>query len=376
MISTPDIVINSNINMDFEDLANYMVYLYPKVNDIYQFIEEEIDTNEIYFSDDSDDSVLYYSDDDSNNSNVETDVLIMNAEIEDMSPNVEVINNCEKCYSVNLISSVINNHKSSSHSGDAINCNVCSKMLFQPLSQDIHTTFNHGEGNNNCTDCNYKSILNIPYDTHTNKNHKKNYKTKKTKKIKKYAVKYNGYIYCRKSIKIIKHINPKSLIVELKNLPAKNVVDVTQIDNVIPILFRQKIIFLIHFLKITVLLDEPSDNIFWSNVLDTLNEKPVKTVANKLTVERGNVYCKNCIRETVHICIEDTLLILNEPDPSVKMLTYKRSKKIEKWFSNFKNPIFQNVQTLNFQKFSYKNRNIQKEKDCETKQNSKQLKNN
>ena len=353
MISTPDIVINSNINMDFEDLANYMVYLYPKVNDIYQFIEEEIDTNEIYFSDDSDDSELYYSDDDSNNSNVETDVLIMNAEIEDMSPNVEVINNCELCYNVNLISSVINNHKSSSHSGDAINCNVCSKMLFQPLSQDIHTTFNHGEGNNNCTDCNYKSILNIPYDTHTNKNHKKNYKTKKTKKIKKYAVKYNGYIYCRKSIKIIKHINPKSLIVELKNLPAKNVVDVTKIDNVIPILFRQKIIFLIHFLKITVLLDEPSDNIFWSNVLDTLNEKPVKTVANKLTVERGNVYCKNCIRETVHICIEDTLLILNEPDPSVKMLTYKRSKKLKNGlvisktlsFKMFKRSIFKSSAT-------------------------------
>ena len=147
MNSTSDIIINNMDNMDFEQLSDWMKYLYPKIYCVYQFannnrldervmdidIENEIDSvigDEIYMSDTSE---IYKSDD-------EDELIIDN-------------NDCnEKEFCLHI------------ESGGPINM-IINTVVKEDISenktplQKIHFIINYEEGADECEMCNENTCV-------------------------------------------------------------------------------------------------------------------------------------------------------------------------------------------------------------------------
>ena len=151
-----------NMMMDYEQLTDFMKYLYPKINNVYQFAnngiidqcvdnvyDAKIDSNEIYISDDSE---IYQSDEDieycekefwlsdetvgSANQLLGTVVNVETNELETPHikyPHISKINTCESCKDVTktLVLHMYNNH-----SDGIYRCETCDYKCSQCDNKD------------------------------------------------------------------------------------------------------------------------------------------------------------------------------------------------------------------------------------------------
>ena len=111
--------------------------------------------------------------------------------------------------------------------------------------------------------------------------------------------------------------------------PVNTVVKVLYMESETPSLLKHNIIQILHIFHILHFVDEPSDNVLWTSVLD-FNSDILPPVDPSITVIREKVYCKDCRREVVHICIEDKLLVLKGPVSMKKMCKLSKIQKFQK----------------------------------------------
>ena len=97
----------------------------------------------------------------------------------------------------------------------------------------------------------------------------------------------------------------------------------SNIEYETPTAYCIQFLFLLNHIQSIV--NDPSDNIVWEDVLK-YNEAISCVVP--VMADRGTVHCKSCISEVVHICIEDIPVLLIKPNSYVdfKIFETKRHK--------------------------------------------------
>ena len=150
--------LNTNMSlMSFEDLNNYMIYLYPKMNNVYKYEPVSLpnnddmaesnsyDSGDETYNSETDDSI-YFSDNNSDLFDVLEDFMNISNVSDDSNFSFKTTNNvsknCDKCKEVFNMMHAYDIHMVNEHVGDLFYCEYCGEGLSVSYYMNQHIVNN------------------------------------------------------------------------------------------------------------------------------------------------------------------------------------------------------------------------------------------